>query len=83
MSKKKVSTKPKDKRAVATKAATRSGGGSRSADAKRPSAPKTASMPARAGAAPAARAQREIEAAKYTPTPIEGIGWKPFRYPPA
>jgi hypothetical protein len=85
MSKKKASSKTKDKRAAATKApAAKSGGASKSAPpAKRPSAPKAASMPTRTTSAPAARAQREIEEAKYTPTPIEGMGWKPFRYPPA
>jgi hypothetical protein len=80
MSKKKASTKMNKR--PAAKSATKSGGTSKSASAKRPSAPKPVAMPPRAAAAPGARAQREIEAAKYTPTPIEGIGWKPFRYPP-
>jgi hypothetical protein len=31
--------------------------------------------------AKAERPQAQAEAGKYTPTPIQGIGWAPFRYP--
>jgi hypothetical protein len=53
------------------------------ATAKKPAArksaakkPARASKPAKGKPAPAGAA-----VGKYTPTPIQGIGWAPFRYP--
>jgi len=53
------------------------------ATAKKPPAPKSAAKKP-ATAKPVARAERSESSGaggKYTPTPIQGIGWAPFRYP--
>jgi hypothetical protein len=54
---------------------------------KKPSARKgaakkqtKATTPAKASSAAAGAADR-TGVGKYTPTPIQGIGWAPFRYP--
>lgn len=51
--------------------------------AKKPAARKSAAKKPTKSSKPAkaARPQARAEAGKYTPTPIEGIGWAPFRYP--
>jgi hypothetical protein len=52
--------------------------------AKKPAAKKPAKTPAtakRAAKAPAAPPRDQAGATAYTPKPIEGIGWQPFRYP--
>ena len=52
--------------------------------AKKKVAGKTAKKPVakKAGAKkPAAKAAAPRKAATYTPRPVEGIGWAPFRYP--
>jgi hypothetical protein len=52
------------------------------AAAKKParkSAPKKSTKAAKAQTP--ARTQEQGSAGKYTPTPIQGIGWAPFRYP--
>jgi hypothetical protein len=54
------------KRAAAKKPATRKSA------AKRATKATKADTPAR---------MQEPGAGKYTPTPIQGIGWAPFRYP--
>jgi hypothetical protein len=48
--------------------------------AARKSAPKKSTKSAKA-AKPAPTQERVATAGKYTPTPIQGIGWAPFRYP--
>jgi len=62
---------------------------------RKTSAKKTKTSPARAKAKPAGKpaarkaakvpgtsVSRPPKAAVYTPKPIEGIGWAPFRYSP-
>jgi len=52
------------------------------AAAKKParkSAPKKSTKSAKAEKP--ARTQERASGGKYTPTPIQGIGWAPFRYP--
>ena len=54
------------------------------AAAKKPAARKRAATKPTTKApkpAKAARTQERAEVGKYTPTPIQGIGWAPFRYP--
>jgi hypothetical protein len=56
--------------------------------AAKPAAKKSASTAAKAKATPAAKAKPAAsrpaarpDAGAYTPQPIQGIGWAPFRYP--
>jgi hypothetical protein len=54
--------------------------------AKKPAARKSAAKkPAKSSkpvkAVKAARPESRAVASTYTPTPIQGIGWAPFRYP--
>ena len=53
------------------------------AAAKKPAAPKSAPKKSTTKASKAEKPARMQEqgAGKYTPTPIQGIGWAPFRYP--
>jgi hypothetical protein len=53
------------------------------AAAKKPAARKSAAKKSTKSlkAAKPARTQEKAAAGKYTPTPIQGIGWAPFRYP--
>lgn len=53
------------------------------ATAKKPAARKGAAKKTTKSskAAKATRQENRTEAGKYTPTPIQGIGWAPFRYP--
>jgi hypothetical protein len=60
------------KRAAAKKPAAR-----KSAPKKSTKSPK-AEKPVRA---PEQTPERAAAGGKYTPTPIQGIGWAPFRYP--
>lgn len=48
--------------------------------AARKSAPKKSTTKSAKAEAPA-RTQERAAGGKYTPTPIQGIGWAPFRYP--
>ena len=61
------------KRAVAKKPAARKSAAKKQAVKAKPAA---ASKPVKAAAVP-----ERAGAGKYTPTPIQGIGWAPFRYP--
>jgi hypothetical protein len=54
------------------------------AAAKKPAAPKSAAKKTtttKASKAEKPARMQEQGAGKYTPTPIQGIGWAPFRYP--
>jgi len=62
------------KKKPAAKKATTKKPAAKSAAAKKPAAPKPAPSPAPAAETP----RRET----YTPQPVQGIGWAPFRYPP-
>jgi hypothetical protein len=60
----------------------------RAAAAKKPAARKSAAKKSTKSSkaekpAPTAErtAERAVAGGKYTPTPIQGIGWAPFRYP--
>jgi hypothetical protein len=49
--------------------------------AKAPAAKKTKAKPeSRTSAAPAPETTKRT--GTYTPSPVQGIGWAPFRYPP-
>jgi hypothetical protein len=54
--------------------------------AKRPAAKGPTPKKAPAKKAPASKApstaRTETRAGTYTPQPVQGIGWAPFRYPP-
>lgn len=63
------------KRAVAKKPAARKSAAKKQAKAVK-AKPAAASKPVKAAAVP-----ERAGAGKYTPTPIQGIGWAPFRYP--
>jgi hypothetical protein len=78
----KKSAKPAAKRpAKATAKRSAKVPAARSKAAGTPATTRTTPGP-RAAAAPALKAQATVEAAKYTPAEITGVGWKPFRYPP-
>jgi hypothetical protein len=64
------------KRAVAKKPAARKSAAKKQATKAVKAKPAAASKPVRAAAVP-----ERAGAGKYTPTPIQGIGWAPFRYP--
>jgi hypothetical protein len=53
------------------------------AAAKKPAARKSAAKKTTKSskADTPARTQAQAAGGKYTPTPIQGIGWAPFRYP--
>jgi hypothetical protein len=75
--------KPALKKATTKKPAAKSAASKKPA-AKKPAAKPTAEKPAEKKTAPAtsvvvADAPRR---ATYTPQPVQGIGWAPFRYPP-
>jgi hypothetical protein len=45
--------------------------------------PAAKATPPGAATRPPARADRAaVEAARYTPRPVQSTGWPPFRYPP-
>jgi hypothetical protein len=45
--------------------------------------PTAKATPPAAATRPPARADRAaVEAARYTPRPVQSTGWPPFRYPP-
>jgi len=64
------------KRAAAKKPIARKGAGTKQAKASKSSKSVRSPKPAKAAGAP-----ERAGAGKYTPTPIQGIGWAPFRYP--
>jgi hypothetical protein len=64
------------KRAVAKKPTARKGAGKKQVKASTSSKSVRSSKPAKAAGVP-----ERAGAGKYTPTPIQGIGWAPFRYP--
>ena len=67
--------KPAAKKATTTKPAAKSAAAKKPATkqpAAKPAAKKGASRSASTGARPAT----------YTPPPVQGTGWAPFRYPP-
>ncbi len=67
--KKSARTKPAAKARPAAKAsAKKTASAARKALAKRQTGPAEPAI--------------DRSAARYTPSPIEGVGWKPFRYPP-
>jgi outer membrane biosynthesis protein TonB len=49
--------------------------------AAKPAAKKSARPAAKASARPAAKKSGASSGGTYTPQPIQGIGWAPFRYP--
>jgi hypothetical protein len=65
----------KKKKPAAKKATTTKKPAAKSAAAKKPAVKKGAPSPAVADA----QAPRRDT---YTPRPVQGIGWAPFRYPP-
>jgi hypothetical protein len=81
--------KPKKKKPTARKATTKT---ARQPNTSAPKAaakgaatraPQPGSRPrASTGPGPAGDDRQRVEAAKYTPPPIQGIGWPAFRYPP-
>lgn len=75
--------KPVGKKAARKPAAKKPTAKSGAAPKRKPPAQKPApSRPAATsrGTAPADRAA--VEAARYTPGPVQSTGWPPFRYPP-
>jgi hypothetical protein len=75
--KKNTSTKASAKAAKPAKA-----GAAKSAPAKGPSPKSTGGMTPKPASRPPAAAVPDRGAGRYTPGEIQGVGWKPFRYPP-
>lgn len=50
--------------------------------AAKPAAKAAPPRPAAATRPPARADRAAVEAARYTPRPVQSTGWPPFRYPP-
>ena len=69
------------KRAAAKKPTARKGAAKKQSKTRGSKSAKTAKSSRSSRPAKPAGARDGAGAGKYTPTPIQGIGWAPFRYP--
>ena len=70
------------KKKTALKKATTKKPAAKSAASKKPAATKTAARPAAEKKTAPVVVVDAPRRATYTPQPVQGIGWAPFRYPP-
>jgi hypothetical protein len=69
------------KRPAAKKPTARKSAAKKPTKMAKPAAKAAPTQTAKPAAKAAAAMQGRAEGGKYTPTPIQGIGWAPFRYP--